>query len=45
VIDRAKGEVAATWKTGGASANFPIALDEPNHRLFIACRNPEAYRP
>jgi DNA-binding beta-propeller fold protein YncE len=40
VIDRAKGEVTATWKTGGASANFPIALDEANHRLFIACRTP-----
>ena len=40
VIDRAKGEVIATWKTGGAAANFPIALDEADHRLFIACRNP-----
>jgi DNA-binding beta-propeller fold protein YncE len=40
VIDRDKGEVIATWKTGGASANFPMALDEANHRLFIACRNP-----
>ena len=40
VIDRAKGEVTATWKTDGASANFPIALDEADHRLFIACRNP-----
>jgi DNA-binding beta-propeller fold protein YncE len=40
VIDRTKGEVTATWKTAGASANFPIALDEANHRLFIACRNP-----
>jgi DNA-binding beta-propeller fold protein YncE len=40
VIDRDKGEVIATWKTDGASANFPMALDEANHRLFIACRNP-----
>jgi hypothetical protein len=40
VIDRAKGEVTATWKTDGASANFPIALDEAHHRLFIACRTP-----
>ncbi|HEX8897918.1 MAG TPA: hypothetical protein VF751_04415, partial [Chthoniobacterales bacterium] len=40
VIDRDKGEVTGTWKTGGASANFPMALDEANHRLFIACRNP-----
>ena len=21
-------------------ANFPMALDEPNHRLFVACRKP-----
>ncbi len=40
VIDRDKGKVIATWKTDGASANFPMALDEANHRLFIACRNP-----
>jgi len=40
VIDRDKGEVTATWKTDGASANFPMALDENNHRLFIGCRMP-----
>src|SRR5439155_7068416 len=40
VIDRDKGEVIATWKTDGASANFPMALDETNHRLFIGCRSP-----
>jgi len=40
VIDRDKGEVIATWKPDGASANFPMALDEASHRLFIACRNP-----
>ncbi len=40
VIDRDKGEVTATWKTDGAVANFPMALDEANHRLFIGCRVP-----
>jgi glutamine cyclotransferase len=40
VIDRDKGEVTATWKTGSATANFPMALDEANHRLFIGCRVP-----
>jgi DNA-binding beta-propeller fold protein YncE len=40
VIDRAKGEVISTWKPDGASANFPMAFDQANHRLFIACRNP-----
>lgn len=40
VIDRAKGEVIATWKTDLAFANFPMALDETNHRLFVGCRRP-----
>jgi len=40
VIDRDKGEVAATWKTDLAFGNFPMALDEANHRLFIGCRFP-----
>jgi DNA-binding beta-propeller fold protein YncE len=40
VIDRDTGEVAAIWKTDGASANFPMTFDEANHRLFIGCRKP-----
>jgi DNA-binding beta-propeller fold protein YncE len=40
VIDRNKGEVIATWKTDFAFENFPMALDEANHRLFIGCRFP-----
>jgi DNA-binding beta-propeller fold protein YncE len=40
VIDRDKGEVAATWKTDLAFGNFPMGLDEANHRLFIGCRIP-----
>jgi DNA-binding beta-propeller fold protein YncE len=40
VIDREKSEVIATWKTDGALGNFPMALDEANHRLFIGCRTP-----
>jgi DNA-binding beta-propeller fold protein YncE len=40
VIDRGKGEVVATWKTDPAFANFPMALDETNHRLFVGCRLP-----
>jgi WD40 repeat protein len=40
VIDRDKGEVIATWKTDLAFGNFPMALDEVNHRLFIGCRTP-----
>ena len=40
VVDRDKGEVIATWKTDGASGNFPMALDEAHHRLFVGCRLP-----
>jgi DNA-binding beta-propeller fold protein YncE len=40
VIDRDKGEVVARWKTDLAFANFPMALDEANHRLFVGCRLP-----
>src|SRR5437667_7828811 len=40
VIDRDKGEVAAIWKTDLAFGNFPMGLDEANHRLFIGCRIP-----
>ena len=40
VIDHDKGEVVATWKTDLAFGNFPMALDEANHRLFIGCRMP-----
>ena len=40
VIDRDKGEVINTWKTDLAFGNFPMALDETNHRLFIGCRMP-----
>ena len=28
------------WKTDLAFGNFPMALDEPNHRLFVGCRLP-----
>jgi hypothetical protein len=40
VVDRNKSEVILTWKTDGALGNFPMALDEANHRLFIGCRIP-----
>jgi YVTN family beta-propeller protein len=40
VIDSQKRAVVATWKLAEAAANFPMALDETNHRLFIGCRSP-----
>lgn len=40
VIDRKQRKVIATWKTDLAFANFPMALDQTNHRLFVGCRMP-----
>ena len=40
VIDRQSMKVVATWPVTGAASNYPMALDEPNHRLFIGCRRP-----
>jgi DNA-binding beta-propeller fold protein YncE len=40
VIDREKGEVINNWETDLAFGNFPLALDEANHRLFVGCRLP-----
>jgi DNA-binding beta-propeller fold protein YncE len=40
VVDRDKGAVVAKWSLPDAKANFPMALDEANHRLFIGCRKP-----
>lgn len=40
VIDRTKSAVVASWTTDDAQANFPMALDEVNGRLFIVCRQP-----
>jgi DNA-binding beta-propeller fold protein YncE len=40
VVDRAAMKVTATWPIVGAKSNFPMALDEANHRLFVGCRQP-----
>ena len=40
VLDREKQAVATRWPVTRAGANFPMALDESNHRLFIGCRKP-----
>jgi hypothetical protein len=40
VVDRAAGKVVATWMLEDVSANFPMALDEKQHRLFVGCRRP-----
>jgi DNA-binding beta-propeller fold protein YncE len=40
VIDRTAMKVMATWPVVGARSNFPMALDEANHRVFVGCRRP-----
>ena len=40
VVDVAKNAVTSRWELGGASANYPMALDEAHHRLFVATRQP-----
>ncbi len=40
VIDRGKRVVTATWPMNDFRANFPMALDEAHHRLFVGCRQP-----
>jgi hypothetical protein len=38
VIDTEKNAVANHYPLKMAGANFPMALDEANHRIFIGCR-------
>ena len=40
VVDRRTRKITASWSTGDAAANYPMALDESNHRLFVVCRRP-----
>jgi hypothetical protein len=40
VVDRETGTIIEKFPLKEAVANFPMALDEANHRLFIGCRNP-----
>ena len=40
IIDRAQRRVMTTWSTKLLRANFPMALDEQHHRLFVGCRRP-----
>jgi DNA-binding beta-propeller fold protein YncE len=40
VIDRTNRTVASSWNLEGVEHNTPMALDEPDHRLFIVGRKP-----
>src|SRR5713101_5501544 len=39
VIDRKTGGLTK-WELNGAKANYPMALDEEDHRLFVVTRRP-----
>jgi DNA-binding beta-propeller fold protein YncE len=39
VIDRKTGELTK-WELNGTKANYPMALDEDDHRLFVVTRRP-----
>jgi outer membrane protein assembly factor BamB len=43
VVDREKRAVIAVWPTGDATANYPMALDETHHRLFVGFRKPAKF--
>lgn len=40
VLDREKRAVLTTWGTGTSLDNYPMALDEQDHRLFVVARVP-----
>jgi DNA-binding beta-propeller fold protein YncE len=40
VVDRESATLIGEFAPTGASANFPMALDEADRRLFIGCRSP-----
>ena len=40
VVDRKTMNVIASLPVTTAKSNFPMALDETGHRLFVGCRNP-----
>jgi DNA-binding beta-propeller fold protein YncE len=40
VISLEKQAVESVWPLKDVRANFPLALDETNSRLFVGCRNP-----
>src|SRR6266404_694001 len=39
VVDRDKHEVTTSWPVTKCKTNVAIALDEADHRLFVACRD------
>jgi hypothetical protein len=39
-IDTDKNEISATYTLSLGGSDIAVAIDEPNHRLFVACRKP-----
>jgi YVTN family beta-propeller protein len=39
VVDRVRRQVMAKWPLTAAKSNFPMFLDEKQHRLFVGCRS------
>lgn len=40
VVDRVQGKIVAKWPMAELTKNFPMALDEANHRVIVVCRKP-----
>lgn len=40
VVDRRTMKIIAIWPVPPAQMNAMVALDEPQHRLYVVCRNP-----
>jgi YVTN family beta-propeller protein len=40
IVDREKSSVVGNLPLTNYRGNFPMALDEANHRLFVGCRQP-----
>ena len=40
VVDLAANKVVGKWPVTSALKNYPMALDEPRHRLLVGCREP-----
>jgi len=38
--DRSSHSIVSRWTTDHCGANYPMALDEAGHRLFVGCRSP-----
>ena len=43
VADWSRKEAVARWRLGPYSANFPMALDAGDHRLFVVTRRPAQF--